>query len=100
MNSKYIYTNGMDSISLVSYYQVLRQRVQRIVSYLKDTIRVFDEMDVSLLNYYNLDDCNVDSVNINDIYKTLSDRVSYLSNTVIPAIDTKIRSIKADTSGF
>ena len=100
MNSKYIYTDGIDSVSLISYYQNLRQKVVLIVGYLRNSVRSFDGIDNKLFNYYNLDDCNVDNVSVDDICKTLNDRISYLNNTVIPAIDIKIRNIKAEASSI
>ena len=98
MNSKYIYTNGMDSISLIEYYQTLRYKLSRIVYNMRNAVKVFSDIDSSLYKYYSLDDNSVDIVSIESIYKTLNDRISYLSNTVIPAIDIKIRRINAEAN--
>jgi len=74
------------------YYEKLRERVNNLIYYLSMCIESLDDIDGVLVNNYNIDDNLVNNVSVNSLKDDLKNRVSYLKNTIIPSINSKINS--------
>ena len=78
---------GLDNTLNIYYYEKLREKLNSVVYYLNKSISALDGIDSNITKNYN-------NVNVNSICENLRDRVSYLNNTVIPLINSKINSLK------
>lgn len=76
------------------YYEKLKEKLESVVYYLKKSINVLDGIDSNLTNSYSVDESKIESVNVNSTCKVLRDRVSYLNNTIMPLVNSKINSLK------
>lgn len=94
MNTNYINVSGFDSAVVVSYYEKLRKRIYSIIYYLEKSVSSLDEIDEVLVKYYSIDDSLVDNVNVKLTSEKINDRIRYLKRTIIPAINSKINSLK------
>lgn len=74
------------------YYEKLRDRVNNVIYYLNKSIDSLDDIDGVLMKYYNIDDDSVNNVSVKSLKNDLINRVSYLKNTIIPSINSKINS--------
>ena len=85
---------GLDNTLNIYYYEKLREKLNSVVYYLNKSISALDGIDSNITKNYNIEDAKVSNVNVNSICENLRDRVSYLNNTVIPLINSKINSLK------
>lgn len=76
------------------YYEKLKEKLNSVVYYLKKSINALDGIGSDLTNNYNIDDSKVEKINVDSVCKNLRDRVSYLNNTIIPLVNSKINSLK------
>ncbi len=98
MYAQYIYTDTLDNVIIIEYYEALRDRLNSIIYYLQKAINELESFNNDLFDYYSIDNLKVNNVNILDIKEKLTDRVKYLNDTVIQFINEKINILQQDLS--
>lgn len=94
MNTNYIDINGLDKTIVISYYEKLKNKIYSIIYYLEKSVSSLDEIDEIMVNYYYVDGDLPENVNIKKTNENIKNGVSYLKNTIIPSINSKINSLK------
>ena len=94
MRIQYVTTNGLDKETVINYYNKLDEQLRCIVKYLKRSLDNLNEFKCDLSDCYLIDDSTVSDVDITGIKKDISNKISYIENTILPAIKTKAKGIK------
>lgn len=84
----------LDNVLLVYQYETLKYKVYSIIECLNQSIESLNDLDGVLGEKFCIDDSSVQSIKINEINEILKSRVSYLNNTIIPSINSKLNSLK------
>lgn len=84
----------LDNVLSVYQYETLKYKVYSIIECLNQSIESLNDLDGVLGEKFCIDDSSVQSIKINEINEILKSRVSYLNNTIIPSINSKLNSLK------
>lgn len=82
-----------DALS-VYYYENLREKIYNIINILNQSIKSLNNIEGTISDKFCIDDVLVKEMNFNSVNDMLKNRVSYLNNTIIPSINSKINSLK------
>ncbi len=96
MRVQYVTVSGLDKQATITYYNKLRDQLNSIVKYLKDSLNSLNEFKTDLSDYYLIDGSNVSNVDVTSIKNDIKDRINYIEGKVIPAIISKTNSIKKE----
>lgn len=94
MRIQYVTTSGLDKETTINYYNKLDEQLRCIVKYLKKSLDSLNEFKCDLSDYYLIDDSTVSDIDITSIKKDISSKISYIENTILPAIKSKTKGIK------
>ena len=75
-------------------YEVLRDKLYSIIDYLNQSIELLNDIDGVLVDKFCIEDNSMNSIKFNGINEILKSRVSYLNDTIIPSINSKLNSLK------
>ena len=96
MRVQYVTVSGLDKQATITYYNKLRDQLNSIVKYLKESLNSLNEFKTDLSDYYLIDGSNVSNVDVTSIKNDIKDRINYIEGKVIPAIISKTNSIKKE----
>ena len=96
MRTQYITASSLDKTTVINYYNNMSEQLNSLVRYLKASLVSLNDFDTDLSDYYSVDGSNVSNVDITSIKNDISERISYIEGTVLPAITNKIGVIKKE----
>ena len=67
MYAQYIYTDTLDNVIIIEYYEALRDRLNSIIYYLQKAINELESFNNDSFDYYSIDNLKVNNVNILNI---------------------------------
>lgn len=73
-------------------YKTLKQNFEYIVENLNKSIIWLEQIETESMNNYLVDEVAFSSSDIDNVIETLRNRVKYINDTIIVAIDSKLKS--------
>lgn len=86
-------TSEYDKARLIGVYRGLRADINTMIDSIQSSINYLNNIDVNFGKYYSIDYLGADSKKIEQSKEKLNQTLKYLSDTVIPAINSEIRRI-------
>ena len=95
MNTEYIYDfDNLSKEMQIYYYEQLRERLYSIAYYLDRGSSALNGINSIITKDYNIDGTIPANIKLNSINDNINSRSNYIYYTILPAINSKIDSLR------